>query len=75
MTLDELAEFPTKSTQHMTTPERRDGIAVMLDDLRLLATRDGCIAAGWALEFIDSVAATWFNEFSSIHPTPNEQRE
>ena len=57
MTLDELAELPTKSTQHMSIAERRDGIAVMLDDLRMLATRDGCIAAGWALEFIESVTA------------------
>jgi hypothetical protein len=69
MTLDELAEFPTKSTQHMATLERRDGIAVMLDDLRLLATQDGCIAAGWALEFIETITPT-----VNKCPAPNSAR-
>lgn len=51
-----LADSPTESTLHMSVDERTAGIAQMLDDLYQLATRDGCIAAAWALEKLLAVA-------------------
>lgn len=47
-----LAKSPTESTKHMGTEEREEGILTMLRDLELLARKDGCVAAAWALEFI-----------------------
>lgn len=51
-----LAFEPTKSTAHMWHDERADAIAQMLCDLHQLASQDGCIAAGWALEKLLDVA-------------------
>lgn len=48
--INRLANKPTTSTKDMTVEERRDGIQQMLLDLNQLATKDGCIAAAWALE-------------------------
>lgn len=50
-----LGDFPTTSTKYMTKQERLDGIATMLDDLERLAKEDGCVAAGWALEFLTEI--------------------
>lgn len=47
-----IAQRPTKSTAHMNEPERRSGIFQMLADLDQLAKRDGCVAAAWALEYL-----------------------
>lgn len=53
---DQLSLIDIKSTRHMEHDERADGIEVMLDDLHLLATRDGCIAAAWAWEILTTMA-------------------
>jgi hypothetical protein len=54
----QLAQRPTPSNRHMEHLERAKCIRVMLEDLHLLASRDGCIAAAWALEFALASAAT-----------------
>lgn len=51
-----LAAVPTKSTAHMELQERTDGINQMLEDLAMLAAKDGCIAAAWALEKLIAVS-------------------
>ena len=47
---ERLSVEPTASTAHMEHGERANGVHQMLLDLRQLATRDGCVAAAWALE-------------------------
>jgi hypothetical protein len=49
---DRLGHLKTKSTKHMGTDERSAACEQMLLDLDMLARRDGCIAAAWALEWI-----------------------
>ena len=55
MTAKELADLPTKSTIKMTYEERLASIETMLSDLNQLARKDGCIAAAWALEFLEEI--------------------
>ena len=47
-----IAATPTKSTLHMSESERQSGVLQMLADLDELAKRDGCVAAAWALEYL-----------------------
>ena len=54
---ERLAQTPTYSTRHMAVEERADGITQMLVDLQRLAVADGCVAAAWAYEFAQAVAA------------------
>ena len=51
-----LAKMPTASTRDMHMADRCNGIHQMLCDLNQLARKDGCIAAAWALEFVEMVA-------------------
>lgn len=53
-----LTELVTPSTEHMDRDERAAGVLQMLADLRMLAERDGCIAAAWALEALDTLTRT-----------------
>jgi hypothetical protein len=60
VTLEDIAEIiakkPTESTKAMRIVDRFNGIHQMLCDLNQLASKDGCIAAGWALEFVSMFA-------------------
>jgi hypothetical protein len=51
-----LAESPTESTRSMSPEDRINGIETMLSDLHQLASADGCIAAGWAMEVLIEAA-------------------
>lgn len=53
---DALSRLPTPGTEHMTHEERFDGVRVMLGDLKRLAERDGCVAAGQSLGLAAAVA-------------------
>lgn len=59
---NKLAFVVTPSTEGMSFNERRAGISQMLDDLAKLATDDGCIAAAWALEVIETVVSDELEE-------------
>lgn len=50
-----LANYSTESMQSMCREDRVNAIAQMLADLYMLATKDGCVAAAWALEFLGGV--------------------
>lgn len=70
-----IAYTPTKSTRGMHWIDRFKGIHQMLVDLETLATKDGCVAAGWALEFIQVTAevlklerAATLSESSEVKP-------
>lgn len=54
---DRLAQTATASTRTMPADVRADGIRQMLSDLHRLTTEDGCIAAAWALEWIEASAS------------------
>ena len=51
-----LAEVPIKSTASMSDQDRISGTACMIADLKMLADKDGCIAAAWALEVLEKIA-------------------
>lgn len=52
--LKQLARIPAKSTANMETQERENAIWQMMADLKKLANDDGCIAAAWAFEILQS---------------------
>lgn len=76
---NKLAFVVTPSTEHMSFSERRAGISQMLNDLAKLATDDGCIAAAWALEVIETVVSDELEEAalrrSPERPIPISQME
>lgn len=53
---EQLATMPTETTRTMHNTDRVNGILQMLRDLDRLAWVDGCVAAGWALEFAATMA-------------------
>lgn len=53
--INRLARIPIKTTEYLSWGEKQDGTEQMLRDLESLAARDGCIAAGWALEILETV--------------------
>jgi len=53
-----LKHVPTKTTRHMDAEERVAVVIQMLVDLYALARNDGCVAAGWAYEFIIATTPT-----------------
>jgi len=60
------ADIITPSTAHMSPEERRAGVEQMCEDLALLATQDGCIAAGWALEVV-ALAERTLADLERVH--------
>lgn len=48
----QMAAMVSPSTARMDPEERADGVRQMLEDLTMLARRDGCVAAAWALEVL-----------------------
>jgi hypothetical protein len=57
-----LAHQPTKSTKDMDWESRCEGIRQMLVDLHQMASKDGCVAAAWAVE--------WFSEWGKKGDRP-----
>lgn len=52
-----MSETPLYDESLACHEERAKSISVMLSDLEMLARRDGCIAAAWAMEMIEVLVA------------------
>jgi len=57
----------TPSTARMSPDERHEGVMQMIEDLAILASRDGCVAAAWALEVIESMADYRIEDMLSVN--------
>lgn len=51
-----LAGVTVPSTNHLSSEEKTNEISRMIEDLQLLATKDGCVAAAWSLEMLRQVS-------------------
>jgi len=54
--INRLAKHPPDCYLNMAEVEYGDGVSTMLSDLEMLAKKDGCVAAAWALKFAEMVA-------------------
>lgn len=54
--IDVISSVPIETTAGMTRTEEKSATEQMLRKLESLATEDGCVAAGWALEILDAIA-------------------